>query len=113
MSARELVARLDHPALELGDQRRAPLLAHGVALGRRQAVDRALDIEQGIDALHGFDRQRIDEVGLLAVRLLARRRFDIGQLKYFAPAVGPAAGLQNRRRLTTRRIEIAITCRAN
>lgn len=32
VSARELVARLDHPALDLGDQRRAPLLAHGVAL---------------------------------------------------------------------------------
>lgn len=91
------------------DQRRAPLLAHGVALGRQQAVDRALDIEQGIDALHGFDRQRIDQVGLLAVRLLARRRFDIGQLKHFAPAVAPAAGLQNRRRLTARRIEIAVT----
>jgi hypothetical protein len=27
-----------------------------VALGRRQAVDLALDIEQGIDALHGFNR---------------------------------------------------------
>lgn len=105
------VARLDHPALELGEQRRAPLLAHGVALGWRQAVDRAFDIEQGIDALHGFDRQWIDQVGLLAARLLARRRFDIGQLEHFAPAVGPAAGFHNRRRLTTRRIEIAITAK--
>lgn len=46
----------DHPGLELGDQRHAPLLAHGVALGRRQAVDRALDIEQGIDAPRAFLR---------------------------------------------------------
>ena len=38
VSARELVARLDHPALELGEQRRAPLLVHGGALGRQQAV---------------------------------------------------------------------------
>lgn len=39
--ARELVARLDHPALELGDQRRAPLLARSVALAWRQAGSRA------------------------------------------------------------------------
>ncbi|MEI8703175.1 hypothetical protein [Mesorhizobium sp. ISC15] len=38
LAKRELVARLDHPALELGDQRRAPLLAHGEALGRRRAL---------------------------------------------------------------------------
>lgn len=56
-----------------------------------------------------LNRERIDQVGLLAARLLARRRFDIGQLEHFAPAVGPAAGLQNRRGLTARRIEIAIT----
>lgn len=55
-----LPRRLDHPALELGDQRRAPLLAYGVALAWRQAVDLALDIEQGIDA---SARRRYDGYG--------------------------------------------------
>ena len=56
-----LRAFLAHPGFQLGDQRRAPFLANGQPLVGRQAVDVALDVEQGVDPLHRFERNRRDD----------------------------------------------------
>ena len=45
-----------HPRLELGNQRRASLPAHGEAPLGRFTVGRALDVEQRVDPLHGLQR---------------------------------------------------------
>jgi hypothetical protein len=68
-----------HPYLEVGDQRRAVLLAGGKTLLRRLAVDGALDLEQGVDPADSLERQGRDNNGLLlALRLGSRGGFNIG-----------------------------------
>ena len=37
-----------HPFFQLGNERRAPLLAHSKAFGCGNSIDAALDVEQGI-----------------------------------------------------------------
>jgi len=64
-------------------------------------IDGALDIEQGIDPLHGFQRDRVDRACVLAAALLAGRAGDVGQLEELAPRVGKAAGLEHERRDAT------------
>jgi hypothetical protein len=54
---------------------RAEFLAAGDSLGRALAVDAALDIEQGIEPLHGFERDRVDHGAALAAALLAGRAY--------------------------------------
>ena len=49
---------LAQPALQFDDERPAALVAHREALFGREAVDLALDGEQGIDALDCLDRDR-------------------------------------------------------
>jgi hypothetical protein len=71
MAARELGDLLGEPCVELGHQRRAEFLANREPLGRALAVDGALDVEQGVEALHGFERDRIDHGAVLAAALLA------------------------------------------
>src|SRR3546814_9362872 len=56
--ARELGQLRGEPGVKLGNERRAELLPHGEAFGGAAAVHGALDIEQGIDPLHGFERDR-------------------------------------------------------
>ncbi len=48
--AREPGPLLAHPRLQLGDDRRASLLANSQPLRGGQAIDGALDVEQGVDA---------------------------------------------------------------
>jgi hypothetical protein len=49
-------ALLAHIDLKRLDQRLAQFLANGSALLRRFAIDRPLDLEQGVDASHNLDR---------------------------------------------------------
>ncbi|CAH2399398.1 hypothetical protein MES5069_220142 [Mesorhizobium escarrei] len=67
---RPLGMETPRPVVRTGKLPVLPKMGRGVALGRRQGVDLALDIEQRINALHGFNRERIDQVGLLAARFL-------------------------------------------
>ena len=55
VAAREFRPLLAHPHFEVGDQGRAELLADGAALLGTLAIDRSLDVEQRIDALHGLE----------------------------------------------------------
>ena len=73
--------------MELGHKRRAEFLPDHEPLGRALAVDAALDVEQGIEALHGFERDRIDHGAALAAALLAGRAYDIGELEELAPGM--------------------------
>lgn len=47
-----------HPVLQCGYQGDAVLLAGRQPLGRRLAIQSTLEIEEGVDAPHGFQRQR-------------------------------------------------------
>lgn len=109
MVARQLRVLLDEPGLQLGHERRAQLPARGKALGGGLVVDGALNVEQGIEPLHGLERDRIDHADALTAALLASRAFDIGEFEELAPRVGEAAGFKHRARLTAGRIELAIS----
>ena len=76
-----------HPLLESRDERRDARAANGHALGGGAAVDLALGIEDRIDALDRFERQRGNH-GELAARLGG----DIGEHEELAPAMRPAGG---------------------
>src|ERR1019366_1520702 len=54
VAARELGALLAHPAFQVGDQWRNELLPDNPALLGTLAIDRAFDLEQGIDASDRF-----------------------------------------------------------
>jgi hypothetical protein len=62
---------LAQPALQCDHERAAALAAHMLALLRRQAVDLALDGEQGIDPRDGTKRDR--------------RLVDAGEVEELAP----------------------------
>jgi hypothetical protein len=117
----QVIDRLDHgggarepgplrvqPGLQVGEKRRAPLLADRQALGGAEAVDLALDLEQRIDAPDRLQRDRRDR----------RRRSpapgvlgDIGQFEERPAGMAPAERGRDRLRLAPRvieRIEAAI-----
>jgi len=96
------------PCVQLGHERRTQFLAHSEPLGRVFAVNAALDIEQGIDPLHGLERDRIDHAGMIAAALLAGCAGDVGQFEELAPRVGKAAGLEHGRTHATGSIELAV-----
>jgi len=73
------------------DERTTALIAHGGALLRLQAMDLALDREQGVDALDRRDRNR--------------RLLQPCELEELAPSMRPAADLDDRPGLTRRLIE--------
>jgi hypothetical protein len=56
--------------VQIRHQRCAEFLPDGEALFGRLAVDATLDLEQGIEALHGFQRDRIDHASALTTALL-------------------------------------------
>ena len=62
VASRELCDLGGEPGVELGREWRAELLADGETLGRGLAIDGALDIEQGLEPLHSFERDPIDHV---------------------------------------------------
>lgn len=92
------------PFVELGYQRRAEFLAGRETFDRALAVDAALDRKQGIELLHGLERDRIDEPGLLAAALFARRAIDVGQLEEFSPGMREASSLEDLPRLPGRSV---------
>jgi hypothetical protein len=79
--ARQLAPLFPHPGFQNGDQRRTALSPHGLALLGWPTVDGALDLEQGIDALHGLKGDRRDHSRSAALRLAASRCRPIGELE--------------------------------
>jgi hypothetical protein len=84
-------ALLAQPSLQCDHQRAAALIARVQPLPRRQAVERALDREQGIDALDRLDGDR--------------RLVDPGEIDELAPHMCPAHPLDDRARLAACSIE--------
>lgn len=60
------------PSVNLGHQRRAQLTAHSEALGGVLPIDGALDIEQGMDPLHGLERDRVPNITPMTIRRSCR-----------------------------------------
>jgi hypothetical protein len=94
--------------MELGHQRRAVLLPCGEAYGGALAIDGTLDIEQGIEPLHGLERDWIDHPGPLTAALFACGSRDVGKLEELAPRVREAAGFQHSPRLAPIAIKLAV-----
>jgi hypothetical protein len=76
---------LAQPCFQRFDPRPAACLADAPALGRRLAVDLALDVEQGIGASHRLDGDR--------------RLVEPCEVEELAPRMGPAHRLDDRSRL--------------
>src|SRR5690606_586096 len=94
--------------MEFAHQGRAALLPADQALLGGQSVDPALDLEQGIDALHGLEGNRIDRLSALAPRFPACRVLDVRKFEEFTPGMGEAAGFEHGRRLATCSLELAV-----
>jgi hypothetical protein len=94
-----------HPAFERGDQRGAPLLAHGQATGGRQAVDLALNVKEPVDASDGLECDRRDRRGRLAP---PGARRDVGKLEELPPRMAPAQRLDDRTGLAIGKIEAVV-----
>ena len=82
-----------HPGLEVGNERRDAAAANGQAFLGRQAVDLALDIEDRVDALHRFQRQRRDRRGslprALAVMSASTKNLRLPCAQHAASVIGP------------------------
>jgi hypothetical protein len=80
--ARQSEALLAEPGFQIGEKRRAFLLAQAEALAGGKAVRRALNVEQRIDAFNGLQRNRGD-----GRRLFARWGVggDVGQFEELPP----------------------------
>ena len=103
--ARQLLALGLHPALEIGQHRRAQLLACGEALLGGLAVDPALDVEQQVDPLHRLQRHGRDRRRVLAASLAGH---DVGELEELPPGMRPTRCLGDRPRRSSGRIEAVV-----
>ena len=103
--AREPWALGAHPRFERADQRNAPFPARGKALGGGEAVDLALDVEDGIDAFDLLQRDRRDRRGRLAP---SGARRDVGKLEELPPRMAPAQRLDDRTGTPVRKVEAIV-----
>ncbi len=72
------------------------------------AVDVALDVEQGVDALHRLQADRREHHRGFALRCPTRAARDVGQHEEFPARMRPAGRFQDRPGHTTRFVELAI-----
>ena len=108
VATRQLRALLPQPAFEIGDQRHAQLLPDRPAPLGAFAVDRALDLEQSVDAPDRLQRQRRDHAGRLALCPPASILREIGEGEERAAGMGPAAGLVDPVRLAVGLVELVV-----
>src|SRR5690348_2918868 len=83
----ELGAPLTHVNLKLLDQGLAPLLANRPALLGTLAVDRPLDLEQGVDAAYDLNRDRREHTPGFARGTPTRVLLDVGHGEERTPGV--------------------------
>ena len=95
VAARQLSAFGNHPAVQVGHQRLAKLLAHALAPVRTTSVDVTLDVEQSVDALNHLQAKRRYHGLALTLRLASRSRSNVGQHKELAARVRPTPCFQN------------------
>ena len=73
------------------------------------AVDVALDVEQGVDALHGLETDRRQHRRRLALRGPARAASDVGQHEELPARMGPTCRFQDRPGLASGLVKLAIS----
>jgi hypothetical protein len=91
-----------HPGFEVGDQRRDLRLPDGETCVGVVAVDRALGVEDGVDAGDGLAGERRDRRRLGTA---AGGGGDVGELEELAPGMRPAECLRHRDWSPVRRVE--------
>src|SRR5207237_6259525 len=96
------------PAFEIGDQRRAQFLPDSPTMLSALAVDRAFDVEQGVDAPDRLQCQRRDDRRRFALRRAAGGRSEIGHLEEGAAGVDPARCLDERPRLAGGLVQLVV-----
>ena len=72
------------------------------------AVVLALDVEQGVNALHGLKTDRRRRRRRLVLRRPARAVRDVGQHEELSPCVGPACRFEDRAWLSSGLVELAV-----
>jgi hypothetical protein len=97
-----------HPGMQFVDQRRAVALSRGFAFIGAQAVESALDLEQGVDALDGFQADRRHDGIVLPLRLFARVACDIGKHEELSARMAPAPGFEDRSRHAGSIVELVV-----
>ena len=108
MASGEFDALLAHVDPELLDKRFAQFLASRPALLGTLAVDRPLDVEQGIDTVHDLDRDRRERNRFLARSPPPGVLLNIGHGEERTPGVSPAPHLRDRTGTSFGQIERAI-----
>ena len=98
--ARHSGSFITQPRFQSGQKRSALFLAHAQTFFGAQAVDVALDIEQRVNALDRFQRNRRDRRSGLSAPGIGR---DVSQFKELPPCMGPAQCCRDRS-LRSRRI---------
>jgi hypothetical protein len=91
--------------MQIIDQGTHQLVPGVEPVGDVQAVDLTLDIEDGVDLLHGLER---DGGYVLCGLLLARLFLDVGKLEELPPGVAPTEGAEHRARITATAIEVVL-----
>ncbi len=90
------------------DKRLAQFPSDRLALLGMLAIDGALDVEQGVDAVHDLDRDRRQHDRFLAGCLTPGVLLEIGHGEERAPRVNPAPHFQNLPGTSIREIEVAV-----
>ena len=100
---------MGHIIVERFDQRSDTLLAHGAALLRGEAIDLALDLEQGVHLPDDLNRNGRQNERLVARRLAAGGLFDISEDEERASAMAPARRLLDPAWRPPGRIEVVVS----
>ena len=97
---------LAHPAFQIGDRWRAELLPNSSALLGTLAIDRAFDLEQGVDAPDRLKGRWRDCCWRFALRLAAGILGHIRHDKERAAGMDPAGRFEDRCWLAIRLVEL-------
>ena len=103
-----LASLLAQIGMEIVDQGPAQRLPHRQALFGALAVDRALNLEQRVDAAHDLDRDRRQRDFLFARRLAARVLLDIGHGEERAARMDPTGRFPDRTRFSVWQIQLVV-----
>ena len=95
MASGEFGALLAHVDLKLLDKRLAPFRANSSALLGILAINRPLDVEQGVDPAHHLDRDGRERDRLLARSAASGVLLNVGHGEERAPGVNPTPRLHD------------------
>ena len=109
MTAGELGALLAHIGFQIGDERRALRLANSLSLVGVLAIDRALDLEQSVDAAHDLHGDGRDDDLLLSGRFAPRVLLKIRHGEERAPGMDPTGRFPDKPRTSLGLVELDVS----